>query len=316
MVILVAIMTFEHIISADQFRNRRILEEIFSLADRIRNPDADKLGEVLKNKIMATLFYEPSTRTRFSFESAMLRLGGSVISTESAGHFSSAIKGETLEDTIKIAGSYADVIVLRHHEIGSAKKAAEISSVPIINAGDGSGEHPTQAVLDIYTIWKEFGRIDNIKIALIGDLLYGRTIHSLIHLLSLSKNVELYLISPPQLKLPDEYKKFLNKYKIKFYEFNSIRGDAMRSDVFYITRVQKERFASDENYEKIKNLFVIDKKFMRQINRKAIIMHPLPRVNEINPEIDSDKRAAYFRQAQNGLYVRMALLLTLFGKSL
>ena len=305
-------MNIKHIISAGQFKDQKLLEEIFDLTDKIKSKP-----EIFKNrlggKIMATLFYEPSTRTRFSFESAMLRLGGEIISTESAGHFSSAVKGETLEDTIRIIGSYVDAIVLRHNQIGAAKRASEVSSVPIINAGDGSGEHPTQALLDIYTIRKELGRMDNLKIALVGDLLYGRTIHSIIQLLSLSKNLEIFLVSPKELKLPDQHCRFLKNSKVKFQEFANLDKIASESDVFYITRIQKERFNSNQEYEKVKNYFVVNSKFLRKIKKSSIIMHPLPRTKEINPEIDSDNRAVYFRQAENGLYVRMALLLTLLG---
>jgi len=303
----------KNIISASQFRNKKRLKEIFHLADKIRSSNSDRLIKVLKNKIMAALFYEPSTRTRFSFESAMLRLGGDVISTESAGLFSSAIKGETLEDTIKVVGSYVDVIILRHSQVGSAQKASEVSSVPIINAGDGSGEHPTQAILDVYTIWKELGRVDNLRVAMVGDLLYGRTVHSLIHLLSVFKNLELFLISPKELSLPNEYRSFLKKYKIKFYEHEDLKDVLGKVDIFYITRIQKERFSSEMAYEKVKNLFIIDRKLTEQMRKDAVIMHPLPRVNEINSEVDSDRRAAYFRQASNGLYVRMALLVMLLG---
>ncbi len=304
-----------HIISADQFRDKKKLEKIFNLADKIRNSSVDKLSKILKNKIMATLFYEPSTRTRFSFESAMLKLGGSVISTESAGHFSSAIKGETLEDTVRVVGNYADIIILRHNEVGAAERASKFSPVPIINAGDGHGEHPTQALLDIYTIRKEFGRIDDLKIILAGDLLYGRTIHSLIQLLSLSKKSEVFLVSPEELKLPRKYKKVLRDSKIKFYESDSFGDVIGGSDIFYMTRIQKERFNSEEAYEKIKSQLVINRALLKQMKKDAIIMHPLPRVSEINPEIDSDRRATYFRQAQNGLYIRMALLLILFNEN-
>ena len=307
----------DHIIDASQFCNRNFLNYFFDFTDKIRKSDfrSRKLDSSLKNRIMAALFYEPSTRTRFSFESAMLRLGGGVISTESAGHFSSAIKGETLEDTIRIVGGYADVIVLRHNETGAAKRAASVSSVPIINAGDGAGEHPTQALLDIYTIWKEFGRIDDLKIILAGDLLYGRTIHSLIQLLSLSKKSEIFLVSPKELRLPGKYKKLLKDSKIKFYESDNFKSAIRRTDVFYMTRIQKERFRSGEAYEKIKSRLIVDRVLLKQMKKDAIIMHPLPRVSEISPEVDSDRRAAYFRQAQNGLYVRMALLLMLFGKT-
>ena len=307
-------MRFKHIISVKQFLDITTLDKVFQLADEMEKEDkADKLAFSLKGKILATVFYEPSTRTRFSFESAMHKLGGSVISTESAPHFSSVTKGETLQDTIKIISSYADAIVLRHYKEGSAKIASEISSVPIINAGDGVGEHPTQALLDLYTIKKELNKIDNLKVALIGDLLYGRTIHSLIYLLYLYKGVKIYLISPNQLKLPEKHKDYLTQKKIEFEELIDLNEILNKIDVLYVTRIQKERFNSEQEYEQIKDAYIIDRKTINQLKENTIILHPLPRVNEISPEVDSDKRAAYFRQAQNGLYVRMALLRLIFN---
>lgn len=302
-------MDIKHVISTKQFLKRELLEEIFRTADEYQKKDeAGKLSNDLHGRILATVFYEPSTRTRFSFESATFKLGGEVISTENADQFSSAIKGETIEDTIRIVGGYADFIVLRHHEVGTAEKAAGVSSVPVINAGDGSGEHPTQALLDIYTIKKELKTIDNLKIALIGDLLNGRTIHSLIHLISLCKNAEVFLVSPAELNLPDEYKSFLRSKKIKFAEFNKLDEILPIVDVLYVTRIQKERFKSMAFYNQIKDYFIVDADTLKLLNKKAIIMHPLPRVNEITREVDLDVRAAYFRQAKNGMYVRMALL--------
>lgn len=238
----------------------------------------------------------------------MLKLGGQVISTESAENFSSAMKGETLEDSIRIISGYSDMIVLRHRESGAAKRAAQVSSVPIINAGDGSGEHPTQALLDYYTLRKEIGRTDDFTITLVGDLLYGRTIHSLIYLLSQSKNVQVILVAPRGLGLPEKYKKILHSKKIKFSESENLEDVCDQVDVIYMTRIQKERFSSLRLYNRVKNSFVIDGRLLSRLNRQVIIMHPLPRVNEINREIDGDKRAAYFRQAKNGLYIRMALL--------
>ncbi len=309
-------MNFKHIISTQQFLECRIIKHIFAIADFFEKADLkNRIPKVLKNKILACIFYEPSTRTRFSFESAMLKLGGGVVSTESAGYFSSAIKGESLEDTIRIIAGYSDVIVLRHSEIGAAERAVKVSSVPIINAGDGSGEHPTQALLDLYTIEKELGRINNFKIGMVGDLLYGRTIHSLIYLLSLCNKVELFLVSPQVLRLPAKYKSFLKAHGMKFFETRSLNDILSEVDILYITRVQKERFSSLRLYDKIKNSFIVGKMALERLNKKAIIMHPLPRVNEISKEVDSDKRAAYFRQAQNGLYIRMAILTLVLGES-
>jgi len=307
-------MRFKHIISVKQFLDTDILNKIFELADEMeKNDKVNKIQDSLRNKVLATVFYEPSTRTRFSFESAMHKLGGNVITTESASHFSSVTKGETLQDTIKIISNYVDVIVLRHHEEGSAKIASEVSSVPIINAGDGIGEHPTQALLDLYTIKKELGKIDKLKIALVGDLLYGRTIHSLIYLLALYKKVIIYLVSPNQLQLPGKYKDYLIQKGIEFEELTDLNGVLDKIDVFYVTRIQKERFSSEQEYEKVKDAYIVDRQIVNQLKDNAIIMHPLPRVNEISPEVDSDKRAVYFRQAQNGLYIRMALLQLIFN---
>jgi len=309
-------MDLKHILSTQQFLNRKTLQDIFKIADGFEKADQkDKVPKLLQNKILSCVFYEPSTRTRFSFESAMLKLGGQVISTESAGHFSSAIKGETLEDSIRIISGYSDAIVLRHPEADAAKRAAKVSSVPIVNAGDGTGEHPTQALLDFYTIQKEIGRIDDFKIGLVGDLLYGRTIHSLIYLISLATNVEVFLVSPKELRLPEKYKSFLKTRGIKFSESSNLENILPKVDVLYMTRVQKERFSSQRLYERVKNSFVLNKKSLNKLNKHGVIMHPLPRVNEISKEVDSDNRAVYFRQARNGLYIRMALLNLLFTKS-
>lgn len=295
----------KHVISAAQFFDRPILAKLFASADAMRTGDhRNKLG----GQVLASLFYEPSTRTRFSFEAAMQRQGGSVISTEAAAQFSSVTKGESLEDTIKVTAGYADVIVLRHPEVGSAERAAAVSTVPVINAGDGLGQHPTQALLDIYTIQHELGKVDGLTVALVGDLLNGRTIHSLLFLLGLYKVAKVYLVAPVKLQLPDEYRDYLRKVGVEFEDKDSLDFLDKSVDVVYMTRVQKERFESVDEYEKLKDYFVLDKKVMNRLKDKAIIMHPLPRVNEIATEVDDDPRAAYFRQAENGLYVRMALL--------
>lgn len=308
-------MKLRHIVDTKQFLDKKVIADIFKKADRFEKGKLrGKTPKLLRNKILASVFYEPSTRTRFSFESAMLKLGGAVISTESAGHFSSSMKGETLEDSIKIISGYTDVIVLRHPDADSTERAAKVSSVPVINAGSGEGEHPTQALLDLYTIKKELGSTDNLKIALTGDLLYGRTIHSLIHLLSLGRNVEILLASPKELRLPGKYKSFLRKHNIEFSETNRLEDALSKVNVLYMTRVQKERFSSPRLYERVKNSFILDKKLVNELNKDAIIMHPLPRMNEIAQDVDTDKRAAYFRQAKNGLYIRMALLELLLKK--
>ncbi len=309
-------MAFQHILSAKQFLDRNILMNIFKKAGKFEILDKKgKLPKLLNGKILSCLFYEPSTRTRFSFESAMLKLGGQVISAESAGQFSSAVKGETLQDSIKVVSGYTDIIVLRHPKIDSAKKAAEVSGVPVINAGDGSQEHPTQAILDLYTIFKEQKRLDNFKIAIAGDLLHSRSMHSLIILLCICKNIEIFLVSPKQLRLPKKYVLMLKKSNMKFSQLNNFGSILSQIDILYTNRIQKERFLTPKLYEKVKNAFIFDAKLLKKLKPTAAILNPLPRVNEIKPEVDKDKRAAYFRQAQNGLYVRMALLeMLLTGK--
>ncbi|MEK7582894.1 MAG: aspartate carbamoyltransferase [Patescibacteria group bacterium] len=302
----------KHVISADQFLDRTLLDKLFSLAQEMEAHDTNgKYRTALAGKILATVFYEPSTRTRFSFEAGMMKLGGEVLTTESAAQFSSAIKGESIEDSIRIIGGYADAIVLRHPQTGAAKIAAKVSPVPVINAGDGSGEHPTQALLDLYTISKEKKSLDGLHIAMVGDLLYGRTVHSLLKFLPLYKKITLYLVAPAKLQLPQIYLEYLKKHKISFQQLSDFKSILPKLDVLYMTRVQKERFADPNEYEQVKNLYVIDEKNIKAMKKSAMIMHPLPRVTELSPKIDNDPRAWYFRQAQNGLYVRMALLYTL-----
>lgn len=262
----------------------------------------------LKGQILATIFYEPSTRTRLSFESAMLRLGGGVISTENAKEFSSAIKGETVEDTIRIVESYADAIVIRHYDQGAASRAAAVASVPILNAGDGPGEHPTQALLDLYTMRHELGRIDGLKVALVGDLKYGRTARSLALLLRETNGAELIFVAPPTAPMGDDIRSALGQANVSYRDEPSLEAALGEADVVYQTRIQKERFESQDDYEAAKGRYVIDADLMQSMQPGAILLHPLPRVDEIATDVDSDPRAAYFRQAQNGVYVRMALL--------
>ncbi len=308
-------MKLNHVLSTRQFSDPLILQRLFELSlEMEKNIQNEKLFPVLNGKVMAAVFYEPSTRTRFSFESAMNRLGGRVISTESAGHFSSATKGETLEDTVRVIGGYSDVIVMRHSEEGAAARAASVSTVPIINAGDGAGEHPTQALLDAYTVWREKGRLHDLTILIMGDLLYGRTVHSLVRLLIPQKNIKLILVSPPSLQIPQTYRDELTQKNVSFEERETLPQSLNEVDVLYMTRVQKERFASVEEYARVKDSCTINTHTMELLPLDAIVMHPLPRVNEIPAEIDQDPRAAYFRQAANGLYVRMALLELLFEK--
>lgn len=305
-------MKLRHIIESQQF-TREKLEELFAIADdmevfeKARHRVTHQVN-VLTNKIMVTLFYEPSTRTRMSFETAMLKLGGKVVSTENAGKFSSTAKGETLEDTIRVLAGYGDVLVLRHYEQGAAIRAAKVDAIPIINAGDGAGQHPTQALLDIYTIKKELGNIDGKKLALVGDLSNGRTVRSLCYLIAKFSDLELFFVSPPNVKMRDDIKEYLDRHEVKYSESDDIHDVASKVDVIYQTRIQKERFTSMEEYEKTKGIYIIDHEIMDKLSQNAIVMHPLPRLDEIRYEVDKDPRAAYFRQAHNGLYVRMALL--------
>lgn len=303
-------MKHKHIISAAQF-DTEFLDKIFKIADKIKASKFDKKS--LNGKIMATLFYEPSTRTRFSFESAMLKVGGSVISTENAREFSSAAKGETIEDTVRILNSYCDVIVLRHYNRGTSQIAAQFSKVPVINAGDGNGEHPTQALLDLYTIFSRF-KNRNLTITLVGDLLNGRTIHSLSLLISLYPKMKMIFVSPKALAIPDSLRKELISKKANFTQTEDLQSPLSISDVIYMTRIQKERFTSEIEYKKYLGKYVISKDSLSSLKKDSIILHPLPRVNEIDPEVDADERAYYFQQAGNGLFIREALLLYLFDK--
>lgn len=260
----------------------------------------------LQGRLLATLFYEPSTRTRFSFEAAMFRLGGQVLSAESAGQASSAAKGESLEDTIRVVSGYADAIVLRHPEIGSASRAARVATVPVINAGDGAGHHPTQALLDLYTIKKELGRLDHLRVGLAGDLRHGRTARSLAQMLAKFPGNELILIAPPGLELGGDARGGIDASLI--HETDDLADAAQRLDVLYQTRIQAERFATAEEYARYRGIYVVTPELMRRLPEQAILMHPLPRLGEIDLAVDADPRAAYFRQARNGLWVRMAVL--------
>ncbi|WP_123042954.1 aspartate carbamoyltransferase [Cohnella candidum] len=296
-----------HVLGAKQF-DRAELDRLFAASKEMEGVVAAGGDKRLSGRIMTTLFFEASTRTRLSFESAMNRLGGSVIGTENAAQFSSAIKGETLEDTIRIITGYSDVIVMRHTEIGAAKRAAKVAGIPVINAGDGAGEHPTQALLDAYTIQKEFGRIDGLKIAMVGDLTYGRTVHSLSYILANYQDVMVYYIAPENVQIPSYVKQYMDEKGIRYQETNDLNAVAGSVDVVYQTRIQKERFPSVEEYEKAAGKYIIDAALMDRMRKEAIVLHPLPRAGEITEEVDADPRAAYFRQAHNGLYIRMALI--------
>ncbi len=303
----------QHLISASQLPPAR-LAELFTAADRLQADDrARRIFPVLQGRILATLFYEPSTRTRLSFEAAMQKLGGSVLSVENARDSSSAVKGESIADTVRVVSGYADAIAIRHFQEGTAAAAAASSPVPVINAGDGIGEHPTQALADVYTIHRELGRLENLRVALVGDLLYGRTIHSLLPLLAMYPGLHVHLVSPPSLRLPAHYIETLTAQGARIDETSALEGAVADADVVYVTRVQGERFASAAEYEAVKDAYVLNTRVAEHLGGAAVIMHALPRLNEIAPEIDLDPRAAYFRQARNGLYVRMALLASMLG---
>ncbi len=297
----------QHILTASQF-DRSSVEEIFKLADTLEG----KRNESLKGKILATLFYEPSTRTRLSFESAMYRLGGEVISSENARDNSSAIKGETLEDTVRIVDDYADVIALRHPEAGAATRAAGVSAVPILNAGDG-GEHPTQALLDLYTIRRELGKADDFHITFVGNLAYYRTARSLALLLGRYQGVTMSFVSAPELKMNEGTKRALQEARVAIDETEDIESAMKAADVVYQTRIAKEWIPDQAVYEKLKTKYAMTREMVDTMKKGAILMHPLPRVGEISPDVDSSPHAVYFKQAAYGVTVRMALLTMLIG---
>jgi aspartate carbamoyltransferase catalytic subunit len=301
------------ILSVAQF-SRDDLEYIFGVAEAMRTM-VQHVGtiDLLKGKILANLFYEPSTRTQSSFMAAMQRLGGSVIPISEV-RYSSVSKGESLPDTVRTLECYADIIVLRHPELGAAAQAAAAARKPIINAGDGPGEHPTQALLDLFTIVEELGHVDGLTVTMLGDLKFGRTVHSLSRLLSLF-DVTLNFVSPEQLKMPEKVTAELSRRAVKFSEHSRLDAVLPQSDVLYVTRVQKERFEDLALYESLKHAFVITPETMKAAKPKMALMHPLPRVGEIATEVDADPRAAYFRQMEYGLFVRMALLAMVLGKA-
>jgi aspartate carbamoyltransferase catalytic subunit len=287
--------------------DRALIEHLLERAAAFEQATEIDAGR-LSGRLLATVFYEPSTRTRFSFEAAMYRLGGQVLSAENATRASSAAKGESLEDAIRVISGYADGIVLRHPEVGAAERAAQVATVPVISAGDGPGHHPTQALLDLYTIKKELGRLDHLRVGLAGDLRNGRTVRSLAVLLSRFPGNELVLISPPALRLGEDIVTSLENACEGLAETPDLIGAISGLDVLYQTRIQRERFASPEEYERYRGVYVVTAEVMRRLPEQAILMHPLPRTGEIDPLVDADPRAAYFRQARNGLWVRMAVL--------
>ncbi|PIR52593.1 aspartate carbamoyltransferase [Candidatus Peregrinibacteria bacterium CG10_big_fil_rev_8_21_14_0_10_49_10] len=297
-------LSFKHLTSTKQL-TRDDTDAILKVSQDMETLLEKKGGDNrLQGKVLASLFYEPSTRTRLSFETAMLRLGGEVV-TADGFQFSSLYKGETIEDTIMVVGQYADIICMRHPEGGSADKAASVSPVPFINAGDGPKQHPTQAILDLYTIQKEIGHIDNLHITMVGDLRYGRTVHSLSFLLGLYENVTFTLVSPAELTMPEKVTDFFKEKGISYTESEEMEK-ALDADIVYMTRVQKERFADQSEYDRLKLKYILTPKHLE--GKNCTIMHPLPRVGEIDPAVDSNPRAAYFREVRNGMITRMALL--------
>ena len=289
------------------------LEKLLNLADDIgKNPK--KYAHTCDDKRLATLFYEPSTRTRLSFEAAMMNLGGKVLGFSSAGS-SSAAKGESVADTIRVVSCYADICAMRHPKEGAPLVASMASSIPVINAGDGGHQHPTQTLTDLLTIRSLKGRLDNLTIGLCGDLKFGRTVHSLIEALVLRySNVKFVLISPEELRVPSYIREeVLNRNHIPYEEVIRLEDAMDKLDILYMTRVQKERFFNEEDYVRMKDFYILDKKKMELAPKDMLVLHPLPRVNEISVEVDNDPRAVYFKQAQYGVYVRMALILTLLG---
>ncbi len=296
-------MKIRHVIESQQFTVPALME-LFALADNMERVLARGGTSDYRGRIMALLFYEHSTRTRFSFESAMLRLGGSILATESAHQFSSVMLGETLEDTVRVVSNYSDVIVIRSDEVGGAARAAAVASVPVINAGDGKGgQHPTQALLDLYTIHREIKTIDGVKIAMVGNLADGRTVRSLSYLLSKFERVKLYFIAPKQLRMRQDIIDYLHHHNVWYTEEEDLRKIINEVDVVYMTRLgPSEREGVEPKH------FFMDESLMKLLPSKAIVMHPLPRASEISPEVDADPRSAYFRQTRNGILVRMALL--------
>jgi aspartate carbamoyltransferase catalytic subunit len=296
-------MGTKSLISITDFTKEEYLKIMRLAEDFEANPNQN----LLQGKVIATLFFEPSTRTRLSFETAINRLGGKIIGFSDSSS-SSVSKGETLHDTIKMVSNYADMIIMRHPLEGSARYAAEVSSVPVINAGDGANQHPSQTLLDMYSIIKTQGTLDNINLFLVGDLKYGRTVHSLLMAMLQFKDPIFNFIAPPELALPNEYKIHLTSKGIRFFEHAEFTEIINAADIIYMTRVQKERFIDPVEYEKVKNVYILRNKMLGQTKENMRILHPLPRINEIHTDVDSNPKAYYFTQAKNGVYTRMAII--------
>jgi aspartate carbamoyltransferase catalytic subunit len=282
-------------------------EEYLKIMDMAAEFEKEPNQNLLNGKVVASLFFEPSTRTRLSFETAISRLGGKIVGIADPNS-SSAAKGETLHDTIKMVSQYTDLIVMRHPLEGSARYAAEISPVPVINAGDGSNQHPTQTLLDMYSILKTQGTLDNLNIFMVGDLKYGRTVHSLIMAMSAFENPIFNFIAPPELKMPQEYKMYLHDKNIRFFEHSEFTDIISEADIIYMTRVQKERFSDPMEYEQVKNIYVLRNSMLENTKPNLKILHPLPRINEIHSDVDMNTKAYYFTQALNGIYTREAII--------
>jgi len=295
------------LVSIDDLSTEEILK-ILSLATEFEKEPTQKL---LEGKVIATLFFEPSTRTRLSFESAISRLGGKIVGFSDSSS-TSVSKGETLNDTIRTVSNYCDLIVMRHPIEGSARFASEIAGIPVINAGDGANQHPTQTLLDLYSIRKTQGTLDNLNIFMVGDLKYGRTVHSLMMAMARWK-ATFNFISPEELKMPDEYKLYLDNIGLKYYEHTDFTDLVSKADIIYMTRVQRERFSDPMEYEKVKNVYVLRNSMLKNTKPNMRILHPLPRVNEIHMDVDKNPKAYYFEQALNGVFTRQAILCSLLG---
>ncbi|MFZ5430871.1 MAG: aspartate carbamoyltransferase [Bacteroidota bacterium] len=296
------------LISITDYSREEYLRIMELAAEFEKNPNQD----LLKGKVVASLFFEPSTRTRLSFETAISRLGGRIIGIADPGS-SSVTKGETLHDTIKMVTNYADLIVMRHPLEGAARYAAEVATVPVINAGDGANQHPTQTLLDMYSILKTQGRLDNLNIFMVGDLKYGRTVHSLLMAMSEFENQIFNFIAPEELLMPEEYKIHLRERGIRYFEHLEFTDIISAADIIYMTRVQKERFSDPIEYEKVKNVYILREKMLRNTKSNVRVLHPLPRVNEIHTDVDSSEKAYYFEQALNGVFTREAIIAHILG---
>ncbi len=295
-------MNNKSLVSIDDYTKEEILEVLARAAEFEKEPNCN----LLKNKVVASLFFEPSTRTRLSFETAINRMGGKIVGFTDASS-SSVTKGETLKDTTKMVSNYCDLIVMRHPIEGSARYASEVSDVPIINAGDGANQHPTQTMLDLYSIYKTQGTLQDLNIFMVGDLKYGRTVHSLLMAMS-HFNPTFHFIAPDELKIPLQYKIFMDKNKISYQEHSEFNEIINKADILYMTRVQRERFADPLEYEKVKNVYILKNEMLENTKENLRILHPLPRVNEISVDVDSNPKAYYFEQALNGVYARQAII--------